>query len=215
MPHDAPIAEVVGPARATFLRRGRDGAVLSRVWRRGIAAAVWERSLPPSVADWLDGLAPAAIPSLRSAATPDDVAALVAAACEDAGPPAVPARAWLAADAAALAAIFARIVGTEALRLRLEVISGDACRRFHVDDVPARLLCTYRGRGTEFARADAGGTPLLVDRLATGEVAILRGRRWPGDDATGLLHRSPPLEGTGETRLLLVLDAAQPDDGEW
>ena len=35
---------------------------------------------------------------------------------------------------------------------------------------------------------------------------ILRGTNWPSAAKPGLLHRSPPIEGTGETRLVLVLD---------
>jgi len=41
----------------------------------------------------------------------------------------------------------------------------------------------------------------------------MRGTLWPAKPATGLLHRSPPIEGSGETRLLLVLDPIyDPDD---
>ena len=35
---------------------------------------------------------------------------------------------------------------------------------------------------------------------------LLRGTLWQERPRTGLLHRSPPIEGTGETRLVLVLD---------
>ncbi len=38
---------------------------------------------------------------------------------------------------------------------------------------------------------------------------------WPEQPASGLLHRSPPIEGTGETRLVLVLDGVMDlDDAE-
>jgi hypothetical protein len=46
--------------------------------------------------------------------------------------------------------------------------------------------------------------------VATGAPILLRGTLWPGDPPSGLMHRSPPIEGTGETRLVLVLD---PVDG--
>ncbi|MCZ4269037.1 DUF1826 domain-containing protein, partial [Rhodobacteraceae bacterium G21628-S1] len=39
-----------------------------------------------------------------------------------------------------------------------------------------------------------------------GAPIILRGTRWPETPVSGVLHRSPPIAGTGETRLLLVLD---------
>jgi hypothetical protein len=86
------------------------------------------------------------------------------------------------------------------------VVRDDACARFHVDNVRARLLCTYRGPGTEYADlAAAAAGP--EGRLARGAVAVFRGLRWEGA-GVGLLHRSPPIDGTGATRLLLAIDAA-------
>ncbi|ESQ13779.1 MAG: hypothetical protein N838_33160, partial [Thiohalocapsa sp. PB-PSB1] len=46
--------------------------------------------------------------------------------------------------------------------------------------------------------------------VPTGAPILLRGTLWPEQPKSGLLHRSPPIEGSGETRLLLVLD---PMDG--
>jgi len=46
----------------------------------------------------------------------------------------------------------------------------------------------------------------------TGAPILLRGTLWPEHPRSGLLHRSPPIEGTGETRLVLVLDPV--DDPE-
>lgn len=34
----------------------------------------------------------------------------------------------------------------------------------------------------------------------------MRGKLWPPGPDPQLLHRSPPIEGTGETRLMLALD---------
>ncbi|WP_306043585.1 DUF1826 domain-containing protein [Mameliella sp. MMSF_3455] len=35
---------------------------------------------------------------------------------------------------------------------------------------------------------------------------VLRGTHWPEKPLSGLLHRSPPIEGTGRVRFVLVLD---------
>jgi hypothetical protein len=45
-----------------------------------------------------------------------------------------------------------------------------------------------------------------VFQVATGAPFVLRGTLWPEKPASGLLHRSPPIAATGETRLVLVLD---------
>lgn len=48
--------------------------------------------------------------------------------------------------------------------------------------------------------------------MPTGAPIPLRGTLWPEGPRSGLLHRLPPIEGTGETRLVLVLDPV--DDPE-
>jgi hypothetical protein len=61
-----------------------------------------------------------------------------------------------------------------------------------------------RGPGTAFALPAAVGLR-VVPPLAGAEVAPMRGTLWPGEE-TALLHRAPPIDGTGSVRLLVVLD---------
>jgi hypothetical protein len=92
------------------------------------------------------------------------------------------------------------------LRLRLDVVTTNACRKFHIDALMARLVCTYRGSGTQYGISVDGADPARVFQVQTGSPILLRGTLWPQDPPSGLLHRSPPIEGTGESRLVLVLD---------
>ncbi len=92
------------------------------------------------------------------------------------------------------------------LRLRLDVVTTNACRKFHIDAITARLVCTYRGTGTQYGISTDGAEPRRVFTVPTGAPILLRGTLWRDRTASGLLHRSPPIEGTGETRLVLVLD---------
>lgn len=85
--------------------------------------------------------------------------------------------------------------------MRLEVIDGDLCRLFHADYLTYRRLPTHVGQGTQRIRADEIKT---IAQLNTGEVAFFKGRLLAEDRPS--LPRSPPIAGTGETRLLLVLD---------
>ncbi|MEO1154763.1 MAG: DUF1826 domain-containing protein [Pseudomonadota bacterium] len=48
--------------------------------------------------------------------------------------------------------------------------------------------------------------PPQISQAPTGAPMILRGTLLPQDSPSGLRHRSPPIAGTGETRLVLVLD---------
>ena len=109
-------------------------------------------------------------------------------------------------DASALASIFANVMDSAYVRLRFDVVDTNACRKFHIDAVKARLVCTYRGTGTQYGLSENGHDPAQILTVPTGAPIILRGTRWPETPVSGVLHRSPPIAGTGETRLLLVLD---------
>lgn len=92
------------------------------------------------------------------------------------------------------------------VRLRLSRVTANACSKFHIDAITARLVCTYRGTGTQYGISHDGGGPKRMFTVPTGSPILLRGTLWPESPRSGLLHRSPPIEGSGETRLVLVLD---------
>jgi len=185
---------------------------LDVIARPGVAAALWQRRVDPGWQAWINGLAPETLPQLRVILHPGRVRDAVSDACDVAGLDASAARDWLIEDIAALADRFAGLMRARFLRLRLDVIETDACRRFHIDAVTARLICTYRGTGTQYGISVDGEVPRRVFTTPTGVPLVLRGTLWPGNPPSGLLHRSPPIEGSGETRLLLVLDPV--DDPE-
>jgi hypothetical protein len=128
-------------------------------------------------------------------------------------------RAWLA-DLRRLADLFFAVCAGRDVIARLETTDDDGCRRFHVDRTHLRLLCTYRGPGTEWLTnqqvdrdSQADGAP--NERiLRFGEpsqfepfwVGILKGDAYPGNAGRGLVHRSPSITGSGQTRLLFCLD---------
>jgi hypothetical protein len=127
---------------------------------------------------------------------------------------------WVA-DMSRLTTFFCRLAGALPVTLRLETLVSDGCRRFHVDRTHLRLLCTYRGPATEWLRNEqvdwqalARGLPNAAI-LRTGVpqswetfwVGIMKGTRFPNSQGKGLVHRSPPLSGSGQIRLLFCLDA--------
>lgn len=184
------------------------GLVLQDIGRPGVGAAIWRRSRSPAFAEWIEGIPPEQLPALRAMVDVRVIENCVHAGCDLSGLPAGTMRDLLASDIAALALIFAQIVQNPLMHLRFEAVATNACRKFHVDQMPARLLCTYRGPGTQFGLKDGNGKITGMGGMRTGEAAILRGALWPGKEVTSLLHRSPPIEGSGDVRLLLVLDPA-------
>lgn len=179
---------------------------LTAIDHPGCAAAIWQRKPLKSFQTWIDDLAPEVMPRARLVLQPQAVQAAMTDLVEAAGLPNSTERSVLVDDIAALAHIFAEVMHAHYLRLRLDVISTNACRKFHIDAVTARLICTYRGSGTQYGISTDGAHPKKIFDVPTGSPMILKGTLWPQPTQSGLLHRSPPIEGTGTTRLVLVLD---------
>ena len=201
----------------TFVRNElRDAAVgvgvadtpegLDAIHKPGCAATIWRRQPMPGFQSWIDDLDPACLPSTRCFLRPDKAINVVRDLFDGTGIAYCAERFWLESDVIDLAERFAAIMQSPYLRLRLDKVTTNACRRFHVDAIKARLICTYRGSGTQYGISVDGNKPRRVFQVATGAPMILRGSLWPESPLSGLLHRSPPIEGTGETRLVLVLD---------
>ena len=168
------------------------------------AAVIWARPDCAAVTDWLAELPADHLPRMREILRPDTIPARLQAVC--ASLPDAPERPLFIDRIAELAEHFAAAMRAPWLRLRLEVVTGNACRKFHMDNVTARLVCTCRGRGTQFGLAKRDADPVAIHTVPTGQPIVLRGSQWPTTPPSTLRHRSPPIEGTGETRLLLVLD---------
>ncbi|PSL20733.1 DUF1826 domain-containing protein [Shimia abyssi] len=180
--------------------------LLSAIAKPGTSAVIWRRQMPGSVRSWLKGLTSAHLPSGQLVLRPNAVAAAVAQLCDICGMPKGRERDWLETDIASLADVFGHVMSTEYVRLRLDVVRTNACRKFHMDAVTARLVCTYRGTGTQYGNSNDRSDPERIFTVQTGAPVLLRGTLWPSRSRAGLLHRSPPIEGTGETRLVLVMD---------
>ncbi|MYF89982.1 MAG: DUF1826 domain-containing protein, partial [Boseongicola sp. SB0676_bin_33] len=166
----------------------------------GCAAVIWRRQPAPDFQAWVDSLEPSNLPRGRIVLRPEAIRLALMELCEAANAPQSSEREWLIEDAAALAEIFAELMRARYLRLRLQAVASNACCKFHIDAVAARLLCTYRGTGTQYGISADGQDPPRVLTVPTGAPILLRGTLWPKGPASGLLHRSPPIEGTGETR---------------
>ena len=197
--------EIVGDA-AAGVAIAETPEALSAIRDQGCAAVVWRRNPLQRFQSWIDALPPECLPKARLILRPEAVRQAVLKVCEASGTPNDSERDSLVDDVAALSDIFARLMSAEWLRLRLDVVTTNACRRFHIDAITARLVCTYRGTGTQYGICTDGAKPSHIFTVPTAAPILLRGTRWPEQPRSGLLHRSPPIEGSGQTRLVLVLD---------
>ena len=211
------IGAVAHVASLSTVRIGRSADVLVDIARPGVELAAWQRRPDPAWADWLAAMRTDDLPACRLELAPDDATRLLNAHFDACGTPSGEPRDAFVADIAGLVARFAELAATRTVRLRLDPITGDACRRWHRDCVPLRMICTYRGPGTLWVPPALGAAVLAKPdddapqalAFEAGDVALFKGCGWPGQEHdVGVVHRSPRIAGTGITRLVLVLDAA-------
>ncbi len=182
---------------------------LLALYRSDCAAVIWRRHPLAGFQHWIDDLEPELLPSARVILRPDDVRDAVTSLCAASGTPDCGDRVRLIDDVAAMADIFASLMRASLLRLHLDVVTSNACRKFDIDAVTARLICTYRGTGIQYGQSHDGGELSDPVTVPTGAPIVLRGTRWPVSPPCGFLHRSPPLESAGEMRFVLALDPVE------
>ena len=121
--------------------------------------------------------------------------------------------------------MFCLLFDCKKVGLRLTTLTQAMCPRFHVDKVPCRLVTTFAGAGTEWIAHEnvhrsklghgSGGKKdhasglysdaSVIQQLQSGDVALLKGETWYGNEGAGLVHRSPAINAD-DPRLLLTID---------
>ena len=185
---------------------------LAVINKSDIELVIWRRVLPPSLSTWLERVDASCLPDLRVLVKPNDLQRAVEPHFEECGLPAGDMRDLLIGDIDALVSAFAAITKSDFVDVRLQRVGHDACWKFHRDRVEARLLTTYRGPATEWVQPHHAAQALREQKQYKGpiecfrqsDVAIFKGSC--AGSASGIVHRSPPIEGTGRTRLLLCLN---------
>ncbi len=225
---DLPVASPSSSADGLFpeVAAGPPRGWLEPLHRPELELVSWSRALPPWLGPMLEGWA-ARFPAryertLATSASPRELEDAVLGLGEDA-------RRWLTRDLAGLLAGLAEVAQTRHLRVSFGAVRSDQCRRFHVDYVRYRMVTTYVGPGTEWAPDAAVSREALdhppgcpcdankaivkdssaIRHAVSGEVLVMKGARHP--DRRGVVHRSPSIEGTGQTRVVLaasVVDAS-------
>ena len=128
-------------------------------------------------------------------------------------------------DIALLVEMFCYLFELKQAGMRLKVLDKAMCPKFHVDKVPCRLVTTYQGIATQWLPHElvdqtklgwgCNGLPDSesglyqrksdIQQLDCGDVALIKGTLWKGNENAGLVHRSPGLIAN-EKRLILTLD---------
>ncbi|MEM1190932.1 MAG: DUF1826 domain-containing protein [Pseudomonadota bacterium] len=194
-------------------------AELSAILEPGVNLSVWRRPEAQEISEELVVLQPHHLPDVRCPTSPSTFAADVSRLLKQSGLPPEAFSLWRA-DLHRLALLYFPLAVGRRVTLRLETTDQDGCRRFHTDRTHLRLLCTFRGPGTEWLmdtqvdrdaeRANASNDEILrygePSQLQSFWVGILKGTAFPGNAQHGLVHRSPPIGQSGQVRVLFCLD---------
>ncbi|AIG03854.1 Protein of uncharacterised function (DUF1826) [Pseudomonas fluorescens] len=209
----APVIQLRPVIRQT---RGETPLALADILDNGVNLALWQRRLPLHIAEFgallvsLDEpLAESLVVELDSEEAEPNLQGL-AAGCRD-----LEGYDGFIADVAWLVSAFACLLGAKRIGVRLRLLDKAMCPRFHVDHVPVRLITTYAGIGSQWLREGGMDRRQLgqadvqpserIEQIHCGEVALLKGEKWRGNEGYGLIHRSPAL-AANERRLILTLD---------
>jgi hypothetical protein len=191
--------------------RGTNPTILTRVASTGTALALWERPMP-DLMRCLAALPASRLPSGRVLVRLGDAPAALSRQLAESPLGDAPLAQALLADMLDLTQRFATIAQADRVDIRLDKLAHNACWKFHRDHVRLRLLATYRGPQTQIVPPSHSAWAMTAQRayrgpleeLAPGTVALFKGT-CAADDC-GIVHRSPPIAGTGITRLLLCLN---------
>ena len=201
----------------------KDRTILADIYQQDTNLVYWQRQLSKELVDEVATLL-AEKPSFQASVTasPDSVLFAMndyfcALDCTK-----------LNEDIAELVSMFCCLFDLQRVGIRLTALNKAMCPKFHVDRVPCRLITTYLGAATEWLPHQSANRNKLgrgsnglpdhesgiysqaadIHQLASGDVALLKGESWQGNEGAGIVHRSPAL-AAGEQRLLLTMDFAE------
>ena len=212
----------VDRGKKRFASKSNEPAVLADVYQEHTNIAIWERELSATLKDSVEDVL-TSNNGFETAMTVTPQCAL-SSISEALG---TTTRSELSKNIAELVDMFCCLFELKRTGLRLAALNRAMCPRFHVDRVPCRLITTYQGVATEWLphqvvdRSKLGlgsnGQSDLdsglfrhqgdIQQLNCGDVALLKGELWEGNENAGLVHRSPAVPA-GKSRLLLTLDVS-------
>lgn len=196
--------ETLAPGQAVL---GDDPLIMTQIFRPENNLVVWQRSLSTQLLDEIkETITQKPTWQMVLQTSQDEAFEELADALSD----------WrcaqeLSCDITQLIEMYSVLFDAKRVGVRLTVLESTMCPRFHVDRVGCRLVTTYYGQATQWIKGkDAVQVTqdypnALIEQMNTGDVALLKGTYWEGNEQHGIVHRSPPATEQS-LRLLLTID---------
>ncbi|WP_417227777.1 DUF1826 domain-containing protein [Amphritea sp.] len=197
--------------------------VMAKIYQEQINLVVLERTLAKEVAGYCQMLVTSKPGfNLRSVINPEKAVSSLRSLLPD-----LESQSAFIDDLALLLDMYACLFELDEVGVRLQVLDRAMCPRFHTDKLGCRLVSTYQGQGTEWLHnsdVDRGklgsgnmglnddesgliSRPACIQQVNSGDIVLLKGDGWYGNDGLGAVHRSPAVSG-GEKRLVVTMDFA-------
>lgn len=202
---------------------GLTAEVMTNIYLEQINLVVLQRSLAKEVSDYCQMLVESR-PSfnLRSVINPEKAALSLRSSLPD-----LKNQSAFIDDLALLLEMYSYLFELEEVGVRLQVLDRAMCPRFHTDKLGCRLVSTFLGQGTEWlhnsdvdrsklgpeymglSEEEAGlfPSPACIQQVNPGDIVLLKGGGWYGNDGLGAVHRSPAVS-EGEKRIVVTMDFA-------
>ena len=210
---------VAMPATYRHSAKDKQPTIFSDIYQEEINIAIWQRNLPDTLQNSVKTFL-ALNPAFQTEMIlkPQDALSRISDSFDNN-------IAEVSEDIAELVDMFCYLFELKKVGMRMKVLDQAMCPKFHVDKVPCRLVTTYQGIASEWLPHEmldhtklgwgSNGLPDSesglyksesdIQQLSCGDVALLKGTFWEGNENAGLVHRSPGLTAN-EKRLILTLD---------
>ncbi len=208
---------------ATNHVNGISPQILTEIYREDIMLAVFERTLAPEISHYCEQLTQEKPNlNLRSA-----IKVAYAKQALQSTLPNLAGQPEFIEDLSTLIEMYACLFDLTEVGLRMQILDRAMCPRFHMDNIGCRLITTYQGGGTEWlnnvdidrSKLGAGNMGLpdtesglfpntdCIQQVNVGDVVLLKGDGWIGNEGLGAVHRSPAVPA-GEQRVVVTMDFA-------
>jgi len=183
-------------------------AELTKIFDPGLQICAWQREIDPAIGLYLSELHEKNEIQTIEVLTTDSPPKLECL-------PKKPGRAQLIDDIVFLNTVLSDLLGCQEVGIRFARVGHAMCPGWHFDQVGIRLICTYQGMGTQWLgdqnidRKDLNSkqTAKVTEIQASpGEMVLLKGSLWQGNETFGAVHRSPELGHSAAMRTLVTLD---------
>ena len=193
---------------APVWRRVAEIADLVEIFDQEIQICTWRRQIDPTIETYLSALHQTRELQVMEVLSPDARPKLD---CLPEGP----GRAPLIDDLSFLLEVIFDLLGCCEIGMRFARVGRAMCPGWHFDRVGIRLVCTYQGPGTQWLdnqdidrrNFHSGRLPDdMFIQAVPGEIVLLKGALWQGNEAFGAVHRSPELGPIAAPRTLITFD---------